>query len=146
MARVFVSFVIVQLAILISMTGTSTSAPVQTERGKRDVNVEAATDRLINALRLKFLMDKKSVAKAAMSDRVMEQDSGTWKYPPLSDMETQEVDEDDLTPGEKAARRHFEISEPGTGPVLNHPLNNDNVKVDKKTVLALIDQLLTVVE
>ena len=132
------------LSILFTLTvsfviiGVVISAPTKAKREERES--KAATDNFINALRL--LMNKKEAAMALsqLSSEVEDQDGTAWRYPVI-----EETDRDRLSPSERAARRHFQISEPGTGPILNHPLSSE-VGVDRQTLKALIDQLLSDLE
>ena len=129
MARSLVSLVLT-LTISCAMIGIATSAPAKEKREERDL--EATTDSFLNVLRL--LTDKKALAMALDQLSEVDNQGGTaWNYP---------LRIAELTPNEKAKRRHFKVSEPGTGPVLNHPLSG----VDSETVRALIDQMLSEVD
>lgn len=129
-----VSFVLT-LAVSSLLIGMTSSAPLQVGKQDRDAEAEAEADKkLMNAL--KHLLEKKAMV---MGLNQLSSDQA-WKYPPRVDSQRRE----ELSPSEKAARRHFELSEPGTGPILNHPLSIDAGRMfDKKTVEALVNQLLS---
>lgn len=119
---------ILALTISCSVIGTTLSAPLRVERDLED--------RFDDTLQL--LANKKALAMVInrIAWKVSQQKSKAWKYPPP--MESEEEVEEKLSPSEKAARRHFEISEPGTGPILNHPLGKG---MGKKAVEKLIQLL-----
>ena len=122
---------ILALTIFCSVIGTSLSAPLQVGPVKRDLK-----DRFDDILQL--LADKKALSMAIGNNffgrEISQQGSKSWKYPPR--MET----EGELSPSETAARRHFEVSEPGTGPILNHPLGK-GARKKLKAVVKLIKLL-----
>ena len=137
--QVLVSFALV-LAVSFSVIGTTSSAPHHSERENRQ-DVDAATKKFIKVFQL--LSQKKAVAKAMSELDAKEQGSDSvWQFPPKI-----EAEERSPSPSDKAARRHFKVSEPGTGPILNHPLNTGTgVRMDEKDIQTLIDQLLSAVE
>ena len=95
-------------------------------------------DRLLNSLQR--LLEKKAMTMAI--NRLTNKQSNAWKYPPLIKIETDDSEEEEPSPMKKAAHRHFKVSEPGTGPILNHPLNND-VGLDRKSIETFINELMS---
>ena len=71
-----------------------------------------------------------------------------WIYPPLNNVKSEgsEEEESDESPMKKAARKHFKVSEPDTGPILNHPLKIIDTGLDKDTIETLIKELLSTAE
>ena len=127
--------VLLSLTIACLMVEPALSVPLKV--GPVDKDLKAAKDRFSDVLQL--LSDKKSLAMAIdfLSSKVSQQGLNTWKYPPQ--IESDKDEEKKLSPSEKAIRKHFEVSEPGTGPVLNHPLG----KGAADAVLKLLHQLLS---
>ena len=123
------------LTISFAIIGVVISAPAKAKREKRES--EASTDSFVRALTHLLNNKEAAMALSQLSSEVEGQDGTTWRYPAMK-----ESDEDRLTPSEKAARRHFEVSEPGTGDILNHP----EVGADRQTLTALVEQLLSDLE
>ena len=73
--------------------------------------------------------------------------SANWVYRPLLSKVKSEGSEggepDDEYPMKKAVRKHFKVSKPGTGPILNHPLDISDTGLDRDTIEALINELLS---
>ena len=122
------------LTISFAIIGVVISAPAKARREKRES--EASTESFVRALANLLNNKEAAMALSQLSSEVERQDGTTWRYPAM-----EESDRDRLSPSEKAARRHFKVSEPGTGPILNHP----EVGVDQ-TLRALIKQLLSDLE
>jgi hypothetical protein len=116
----------------------------------RDAEMTASSEKLLNTLRL--LLERRAMRTVINQVLASEQGkSGEWVYPPLSKVKlegSEEEEGDDGSPMKKAERKHFRISEPGTGPVLNHPLSTIiDTGLDRDTVIeALINELTSTVK
>ena len=137
------------LAILYLAFELTSSAPLsqvedQSVRGK--ATEVAANDKLLNALQL--LLERRAMRMAFNQVLAAEQGkSANWVYPPLiskvKSEGSEEREPDDESPMKKAAHKHFKISEPGTGPILNHPLDITDTGLDRDTIDTLINELLS---
>ena len=142
-----ISSSILALVIACSVFELTSSAPLgQVERQIRDVDRDAqVSDKLLRTLRL--LLERRVVEMAINRGLATGQGkSSDWVYPPLSKVKSEGSQEEekgtDGSPMDKAKRKHFEVSEPGTGPVLNHPLDID-AGSDRDTMIeALIKELM----
>ena len=136
---------ILALVIACSVFELTSSAPLgQVERQIRDVDRD---DKLLRTLRL--LLEKRVVEMAINQGLATGQGkSSDWVYPPLMSKvksegsQEEEEKETDGSPMDKAKRKHFEISEPGTGPVLNHPLSIIDTGVDRDTMIEALIKLM----
>lgn len=131
------------LAVFCLVIGLTSSAPLQVMKQDRDRDVaEVAAEKLMNTLQL--LVNKKAEALAIQQLKRHVSDQGKLGVTLPSWLNLRELRKY-FSPMMKAARRHFHVSEPGTGPILNHPLttNTGTKKFNKKTVLALINQLFS---
>ena len=146
-----ISSSILALAIACLVFELTYSAPLsQVERQIRDVDrdakVAASSKKLLRTLRL--LLERRVMEMAI--DQVLATGQGKssdWVYLPLSKVKSEgseeEEEESDGSPMDKAKRKHFKVSEPGTGPVLNHPLSNIDAGLDRDTMIeALINELM----
>lgn len=138
-----VSFVMA-LAVSSLVIGMTSSAPLRVKKEDRNRDTKVAEEKLMNTLQ--HLMGKKTEAMAINELRKAVSDQGkTWSYPPQL-VESQRRKH--LSPMMKAAHRHFHVSEPDTGPILNHPLDIDvgTKTSDEEAVQALINQLFSLVD
>ena len=132
---------VLALAITCSVFVLALSAPLSQVK---DVKVTAQTDKLLNTLQR--LLERKAITMALKQVLATKQGKNTnWVYPPLNKVKSESSEEEkpDGSPMEKAARRHFEMSEPGTGPILNHPLDITDTGLDHKIMETLINELMS---
>ena len=144
MNTIIISSSILALVIACSVFELTSSAPLgQVERQIRDVDRD---DKLLRTLRL--LLEKRVVEMAINQGLATGQGkSSDWVYPPLMSKvklegSQEEEEETDGSPMDKAKRKHFEISEPGTGPVLNHPLSIIDTGADRDTMIEALIKLM----
>ena len=139
MVRMNIVSSVLALAILSLVLGFASSAPLSEVKDQVDKEAKVtAADKLLNALQL--LLEKRAMTMAI--NQLTREQGNAWKYPPLIKVESENSNEEEPSPMKKAAHRHFEVSEPGTGPILNHPLNID-MGVDRKTIESLINELMS---
>ena len=126
---------VLALTISCSVIVTTLSAPLQV--GPVDEDFE---DRFDDALKLLAAKKALSMGFKRSAWEVSQQGSNSWHYPPQMESED-EVEESQLSPSEKAAHRHFEVSEPGTGPILNHPLGKGTRKKAVERLIQLLSEV-----
>ena len=138
---------ILALVIACSVFELTSSAPLgQVERQTRDVDRDAkVSNKLLSTLQ--HLLERRVVEMAINQGLATGQGkSSDWVYPPLSKVKSEgsqeEEEETDGSPMDKAKRKHFEVSEPGTGPVLNHPLNIIDAGSDRDTMIEALIKLM----
>ena len=137
---------VLALAIACLMFQLALSAPfsqVKDQLEDKDAKM-TATDKLLNTLQ--HLLERKAMKMALKQVLATKQGKSTnWVYPPLNKVKSEGSEEErpDESPMQKAARKHFKISEPGTGPVLNHPLDISDTGLDSRIVETLINELMS---
>ena len=132
------------LAITCLVFELTSSAPLGQVEDQLQLDKDAANDKLLNTLKL--LLERRAIRMAINQVLATEQGKSTnWIYPPLNKIKSEgsEEEEPDESPMKKAARKHFKISEPGTGPILNHPLKIIDTGLDRDTIETLIDELMS---
>ena len=135
------------LAVACLVFKASSSAPPGEQLRDKDATGATLNDDLLRTLQ--HLLERKA-ARMLISQVLATEQGGkraNWMYPPLSKVESEDSEgeeSDSGSPMKKAARKHFEVSKPGTGPILNHPLDNSDTGLDRDTIIeTLIKKLIS---
>ena len=132
---------VLALAVVCLVVEFTSPAPLS-RRKERDRDAKkSVTDKLLDKLQL--LLEKRAMTMAINKVLATKEDK-TWQYPPQL-IQAESNKSKGETPMKKAARRHFKVSEPGTGPILNLPQSH-RMGSDRETMEILLGELMSAVK